>query len=78
MALVDSSGRLLWTAVGLENAEGVYYTAGSSQLDRNPGALTDRAVPQGGPPSYVETLGKMLVRWVPEFPAKTPAPAPAN
>jgi hypothetical protein len=74
-ALVDSSGRLLWTASGVENAEGVYYTAGSSQLDRNPAALTDRVTPQGGPPSYVETLSKLLVRWVPEFPAKTPAPA---
>ena len=76
MALVDSSGRLLWSANGVENAEGIYYTAGSSQLDRNPAALTDRVTPQGGPPSYVETLAKLLTRWVPEFPAKMPAPAP--
>lgn len=78
VALVDSSGRLLWRGIGLETAEGVYYDAGSSQVDASPGALTNRMTPQAGPPSYAETLGKLLVRWVPQFPAKSAAATPAN
>ena len=78
VALVDSSGRLLWRGIGLETAEGVYYDAGSSQVDTSPSALTNRMTPQAGPPSYAETLGKLLVRWVPQFPAKSAATTPAN
>lgn len=77
-ALVDSSGRLLWTASGAETAEGVYYDAGSSQVDVSPGALVNRATPQAGPPSFPETLGKLLTRWAPNFPAKQAAAPPAN
>jgi len=78
VALVDSSGRLLWRGNGVETAEGVYYDAGSSQVDTSPSALTNRMTPQAGPPSYAETLGKLLVRWVPQFPAKSAAATPAN
>jgi hypothetical protein len=78
VALVDSSGRLLWRGIGLETAEGVYYDAGSSQVDTSPSALNNRMTPQAGPPSYAETLSKLLVRWVPQFPAKSAAATPAN
>jgi hypothetical protein len=72
-ALVDSAGRLLWSAAGGQTAEGPYYDPSTnptgvrdSGLDRKP--ITSQA----GAPSYRETLTALVSRWVPHFP---PPPA---
>lgn len=74
-ALVDSTGRLLWTANGSENAEGPYQEANANALGVKSSGLSNQPVTgQGGAPSYLETINKLLTRWFDQFPAK-PAPA---
>jgi len=77
-ALVDSSGRLLWTASGSETAEGPYHDPNANPVGINASGLNNRPITvQGGAPSFPETLSKLLARWAPHFPAKAAAP-PAN
>jgi hypothetical protein len=69
-ALVDSLGRLLWTASGGEFAEGPYQQA----VPQPPGAqaLVHGDIGQkqvGGPPDPLEVLTTLFTRWVPHFPA---------
>lgn len=69
-ALVDSSGRLLWTASGSETAEGPYQDASASALGmRASGLNNDPMTNQGGAPSYAETLTRLFGRWAAVFPA---------
>ena len=69
-ALVDSTGRLLWTAGGSETAEGPYQDAGASTLGVRASGLNNTPMTnQGGAPSYAETLNRLLARWLPKFPA---------
>jgi hypothetical protein len=78
-ALVDSSGRLLWTASGSETAEGPYHDPSTAPLGVSSSGLINKPITgQGAAPSYPETLGKLLARWLPNFPAKPAPPAPAN
>jgi hypothetical protein len=78
-ALVDSSGRLLWTASGSETSEGPYHDPNTNPIGVNASGLNNKPITsQGGAPGFAETLSKLLARWVPHFPARTPAPAPAN
>ncbi|MCC6350167.1 MAG: hypothetical protein IT347_11335 [Candidatus Eisenbacteria bacterium] len=78
-ALVDSSGRLLWTASGSETAEGLYHDPNTNPVGIDASGLNNRPITtQGGAPSFSETLGKLLARWVPNFPAKPAAATPAN
>ena len=79
-ALVDSSGRLLWTASGSETAEGPYQDAGATALGVRASGLNNTPITgQGGAPSFPETLDRLLARWLPRFPARhAPAAAPAN
>ena len=75
-ALVDSSGRLLWTASGSETSEGPYHDPSTGALGVNASGLNNKPITsQAGAPGYPETFAKLLARWVPHFPAKTPAPA---
>ena len=78
-ALVDSLGRLVWTATGGNTSEGGYYdpSAGmtgvkDSGLDRKPVSA------QGGAPTFRETATTLLTRWIPRFPAKPLPAAPAD
>lgn len=74
VALVDSSGRLLWTASGSETAEGPYHDPNANTVGINASGLNNRPITtQGGAPSFAETLSKLLARWTPNFPAKTAA-----
>ena len=76
-ALVDSSGRLLWTASGSETAEGPMHQADSGMLGVKSSGLGLQAVTgQGGAPSFQEALTPLFTRWIANFPSK-PAPAPA-
>jgi hypothetical protein len=78
-ALVDSTGRLLWTASGSETAEGPYQDPGADGVVgvKASGLNTTPLSNQGGPPSYAETLALLLARWLPQFPARVAAPAAA-
>lgn len=77
-ALVDSSGRLLWTARGTENAEGTYHDANAGAIGVNSSGLNNRPVTgQGGAPGYLETANKLLARWVEAFPRKAAADSTA-
>ncbi len=79
-ALVDSTGRLLWTASGTEVAEGPYQSGGAGVIGVKSSGLNNTPITsQLGAPSYAETLSRLLTRWAPQFPARpAPAPAPAN
>lgn len=73
-ALVDSLGRLLWSASGSEFAEGPYQQAvaqppGAPDLNRGD---TDRKQ-GGGPPDPGEVLMRLFKRWAPQYPARVPA-----
>ncbi len=70
-ALVDSTGRLLWSASGSETAEGPYQDAGASVIGVRASGLNNTPVAnQGVAPSYAETLTRLLARWLPQFPAR--------
>lgn len=77
-ALVDSSGRLLWTASGSETGEGPMHQADSGTLGvKSSGLGTEAVTGQGGAPSFQEVLTPLFTRWMASFPVKAaPAPAP--
>jgi len=85
-ALVDSAGRLLWTASGSETAEGQYTEPSAADETRSGTAVTrsNGIGTQGaGAPAFAEVLDRLLVRWVKLFPARpaaagVAAPAPAS
>jgi len=75
-ALMDSSGRLLWTASGSETGEGPMHQADSGTLGvKSSGLGTEAVTGQGGAPSFQEVLSPLFTRWISSFPAR-PAPAP--
>jgi hypothetical protein len=75
-ALVDSTGRLLWTASGSETAEGPYQDPSAGTGGVNASGLNNTPMSnQGGAPSYQETLNRLLARWTPHFPARAATPA---
>lgn len=77
-ALVDSLGRLLWTASGSETGEGPYHDPNAATLGvSGTGLGLQPLTNQGGPPTFLEVLTKMFTRWTPLFPPKA-APAPAS
>ena len=84
-ALVDSTGRLVWTISGSETAEGQYVEPAAGDENRS-GTAATRSSGLGAtaapPPSYLEVLDRLLARWAPLFPARATAsgvaaPAPA-
>jgi hypothetical protein len=75
-ALVDSLGRLAWSAYGGQTGEGSYYDPNSgtvsvhdSDLDRHP------VTGQNGAPSFREVVSVLLSRWATQFPPKPAAVA---
>lgn len=75
-ALVDSTGRLLWSASGGETMEGPYQDANESAVGVKSSGLNNTPMTnQGGAPTFQETLAKVFARWGPEFPRKPAAPA---
>jgi len=74
-ALVDSTGRLLWTANGSETMEGPYQDPANGSLGVNASGLGNTLVTgRQGAPTYREVLDKMLARWTPQFPVRASAP----
>lgn len=78
-ALVDSTGRLLWSASGSETAEGPLHSAENNTLGvKSSGLNLQPVTAQAGAPSFQEVLALLLGRWVERFPARSaPAPVPA-
>lgn len=74
-ALVDSTGRLLWTASGGETIEGQYRDPNQGVVGMNSSGLNDQPMTNtAAAPTYAEVLTKLLARWSPQFPAKAAAP----
>jgi len=82
-ALVDSLGRLLWSASGGETAEGLYYDPGTGSVSaKDSGIDRSPTTGRGGAPSFREVLTALLGRWASQFPPKpsvaSAAPASAG
>lgn len=81
-ALVDSLGRLAWTASGSETAQGIYQEASPADMNMSGTAGTRStglhgSTAPGAAPAYGDVLDRLLTRWVKYFPAKA-APPPAK
>jgi hypothetical protein len=78
-ALVDSLGRLVWSASGSETQEGPEQQVDTRQPELAGGSFgRGPAGFQSQPPAYADVLDKLFARWTPQFPAKAaPAAAPA-
>ena len=73
-ALVDSTGRLLWTAVSSRNMEGALQDASANVIGVKASGLNNSAV--GGTsaaPLYQEVLLEICTRWAEQFPKKAAA-----
>jgi len=77
-ALVDSSGRLLWTVYSNETVEGAQQDAGTNVIGVKASGLSTSAVGNASKaPPYQEVLLKMCRRWVDSFPTRA-APTPST
>lgn len=73
-ALVDSTGRLLWSANSTERLEGPEQEASGNLISVRPGSLNN--VASGlttAPPKFQEVLLKLAQRWGEEFPKRAAA-----
>jgi len=78
-ALVDSTGRLLWTASGAATLEGPMHNADSGTLGvKSSGLGTEAVTGQGGAPAYQEVLAPLFTRWMTSFPARPAPQVPAT
>ncbi len=77
-SLVDSTGRLLWSAAGSETMEGPFQDPTAMPVGVKSSGLTNQPInAQAGAPSYLEVLSTLLTRWAGQFPPKPPVPTPA-
>jgi hypothetical protein len=78
-ALVDSLGRLLWTASGGETGEGAYYDPAANPVGVKDSGLQRKPISgQGGAPSFREVLTILFTRWAEQFPPPPNAQAKAD
>jgi hypothetical protein len=69
LALVDSTGALLWTAEGTQTAEGPYHNPQAAPLGVSESGLERKPITgQGGPPSFEQVLDSLVDRWTSRFP----------
>lgn len=77
-ALVDSTGRLLWTIASSENMEGAQQEPGGNVIGVKESGLNNTAVGAISPaPTYQEVLTKMCLRWTDAFPKRAAADSSA-
>ncbi|HXS83329.1 MAG TPA: hypothetical protein VN896_11505 [Methylomirabilota bacterium] len=70
-ALVDSTGRLLWTLASNETVEGAQQDAGGNVIGVKSSGLNTQAIGTVVPaPTYPEVLAKMALRWTEAFPRR--------
>jgi hypothetical protein len=68
-ALVDSAGRLLWTASGTETGEGQYYDPNAGvQSVSGSGLSAKPKTGQMGAPEYKDVGARLFERWAQAFP----------
>lgn len=68
-ALVDSAGRLLWTASGTETGEGQYYDPNAGvQSVSGSGLAAKPKTGQMGAPEYKDVGARLFERWAQAFP----------
>jgi len=73
-ALVDSTGRLLWTMTSSETMEGPQQDPSANVIGIKSSGLNNVAVGGISPaPTYQEVLMKMCTRWVDAFPKRAAA-----
>jgi hypothetical protein len=76
-ALVDSAGRLLWSASGSETGEGAYHEADAGTMGvKGSGLNTKPVTAESSAPSFEEVTTRLLARWMQQFPARKAADAP--
>ena len=77
-ALVDSAGRLAWSAAGSETGEGQYHEADSGLTGvKGSGLNTTPTTAESGAPSFEDVTTRLFDRWMRSFPA-LPAAASAK
>ena len=76
-ALVDSAGRLLWSAAGSETGEGTSHDPNAATMGvKSTGLGSTPITAQGGAPSFDDVTTRLVSRWMLHFPArKSAAPA---
>jgi hypothetical protein len=78
-ALVDSAGRLLWTASGSETGEGPYHDPNAGVQSVSGSGLAAKPVTgQMGAPTYKDVGATLFSRWAQSFPRPAGTPAPAT
>lgn len=78
-ALVDSAGRLLWTASGSETGEGPYHDPNAGVQSVSGSGLAAKPVTgQMGAPAYKDVGATLFNRWAQAFPRPAGAAAPAT
>jgi hypothetical protein len=78
-ALVDSAGRLLWTASGSETGEGPYHDPGAGVKSVSGSGLSAKPMTgQMGAPAYKDVGATLFNRWALSFPRPAGTPAPAT
>jgi hypothetical protein len=77
-ALVDSTGRLLWSAAGSETAEGQYHDPNAATVGVKGSGLDQQPITaQSGAPSFDEVATRLFTRWGQHFPPLPSAPPAA-
>lgn len=75
-AVVDSLGRLLWTASGSETGEGQYHDPSAGLQGVQGSGLNQKPITgQMGAPTYKEVALRLFTRWQQRFPQPAGAPA---
>lgn len=70
-ALVDSTGRLLWTAKSNETLEGALQEAGANVIGVKASGLNNQGIGNTtSAPGYAEVLSKVCARWTEPFPKR--------
>jgi hypothetical protein len=72
-ALVDSTGRLLWTVYSNETLEGAQQEAGANVIGVKVSGLNNTGIGNTtSAPGYAEILSKVCARWTEPFPHRAP------
>jgi hypothetical protein len=74
-ALIDSTGRLLWSAEGNETVDGLEHTATSNATGiQSSSPHSDFATGEGAAPRPQEVFQRIAARWAAVFPPRAAAP----
>ena len=78
-ALMDSTGRLLWSAEGSETVEGLEHDATTNATGiESSSPRNEFATGEGAPPKPQEVFQRIVTRWAAAFPVRPAAPDSAH